>query len=96
MAAEDLSLHNGRNRQHVEAIGKCLPQLHAVSPLACGVSSSPQQQTFIVKSVNAINAGALVVSTKEVDFCWVFNLVRKKKADRLERLKREHYSQRKP
>jgi hypothetical protein len=48
---EDLLVDDCGDRQAVEAVRKCLPQLDVVAPLA-----------FVVEAVDAVDAGALVVS----------------------------------
>lgn len=34
VATEDLLVHDGGNRQAIEAVGKCLPQLYVKPPFA--------------------------------------------------------------
>ena len=48
MAAENLLVYNGRYRQTVETVGKRLPQLYVVSPLAynTSVASCSSEHTF--------------------------------------------------
>ena len=52
MHGEDLLINDGSNRQAVEAISKCLPQLDVISPLA-----------FVVEPIDTINRSTLVVTT---------------------------------
>jgi hypothetical protein len=75
VAAENLLVNEGGNWQAVEAIRKCLPKLDVVSTLA-----------FVIKAVDAVNAGTLVVTTKEEKVLRELDFVRKEKADCLEGL----------
>jgi hypothetical protein len=75
VAAEDFVLDNGRHRKAVEAVCKRLPQLDAVATLA-----------LVVKAVDAVDAGALVVAAQEVKGVWVPDFVREQQADCLQRL----------
>ena len=52
MHGEDLFIDDGGNRQAVEAVRKCLPQLDVVAPFA-----------LVVETVDAVNGRALVVAT---------------------------------
>jgi len=61
---EDLLVNDGCDWQAVEAIGKRLPQLDVVPPLA-----------LVVESVDAVDRRALVVTTKNEKVLWVFDLV---------------------
>lgn len=72
---EDLLVNDCSDRQAVEAVRKCLPQLDVVAPLA-----------FVVESVDAVDAGALVVSAQDEEVLWVLDLVGEQEADRFERL----------
>lgn len=73
--SEDLLIDNGGNRQAVEAIGECLPELDVVPPLA-----------FIVEAIDSVNRGALVVSTENEEVFGILDLVREEKADGFEGL----------
>lgn len=75
MHCEDLLVDDGGNRQAVEAIGKCLPQLDVVPSLA-----------LIVESVDAVDARALVVAAEDEEVLGILDLVRQQQADGLERL----------
>lgn len=75
MHGEDFLINDGRDRQAVEAVRKCLPQLDVVPALA-----------LIVETVDAVNRGALVVATQNEEVLGVLDLVGQEKADGLERL----------
>jgi hypothetical protein len=75
MHGEDLLVNDGGNWQTIEAIGEGLPELNVVSPLA-----------LIVKAVDAVDGGALVVAAKHEEVLGVLDLVRKQQADSLQRL----------
>ena len=72
---EDLLVNDGGNGQAVEAVGKCLPQLDVVSSLA-----------LIVETVDAVDRGALVVTTENEEVLRVLDLVCEEQADCLQRL----------
>ena len=72
---EDLLVNNSCNGQAVKAVSKGLPQLNVISSLA-----------LVVKAVDAVDRGAFVVTTEDEEVLWVFNLVCKQEADRLQRL----------
>jgi hypothetical protein len=72
---EDLLVDDGGNGQAVEAVGEGLPELDVISPFA-----------LVVESVDAVDRGALVVSTQDEEVLGVLDLVRKQEADGLERL----------
>jgi hypothetical protein len=75
MHGKDLFINDGRNWQAVEAVGKRLPQFDVVPPLA-----------LIVEAINAINARALVIPTKDEKVLWILDLVRQQQANGLKRL----------
>lgn len=75
MHCEDLLINNSSNGQAVEAVSKGLPQLNVISSLA-----------LVVEAVDAVDRGAFVVTTEDEEVLWVFDLVRKQEADRLQRL----------
>lgn len=75
MHCEDLLVNNSCNGQAVKAVSKGLPQLNVISSLA-----------LVVEAVDAVDRGAFVVTTEDEEVLWVFNLVRKQEADRLQRL----------
>ena len=87
MAAEDLLVHDGGDRETVETVREGLPQLDVVPPLTyednhyisirllvagCGFTSSETVRmrianyllTFIVKSVDSVDGGTLVVAAE--------------------------------
>lgn len=51
MHREDLLINNGRDRQAVEAVRKCLPQFDVVTTLA-----------LIIETIDTVDGSALVVS----------------------------------
>ena len=61
--AEDLLVDDGGDGQAVEAVGEGLPQLDVVAPLA-----------LVVKAVDAVDRGALVVSPENEKVLRVFYL----------------------
>jgi hypothetical protein len=72
---EDLLINDGSNWQAVEAVGKCLPKLDVVPPLA-----------LIIEPIDSIDRCALVVASKNEKVLRVFDLVGKQEADGLKRL----------
>lgn len=72
MHGEDLLVDNGSNRQAVEAIGECLPQLDVVAALA-----------LIVEAVDAVDGSTLVVSSQDEEVLGVLDLVGEKQANGL-------------
>lgn len=75
MHCKDLFVNDGCNWQAIEAIRKGLPEFDVVATFA-----------FIVESIDPVNAGTLVVSTKNEKVFWVLDLVREQQTDGLERL----------
>lgn len=75
MHGEDLLINDGGNRQAVEAVGECFPQLDVVPSLA-----------LVVETIDTVDGGALVVASQDEKVFWVLNLVRQQEADRLQRL----------
>ena len=69
---EDLFIDDGSDGQAVEAVRKCLPQLDVVSSL-----------TLVIETVDAVDAGALVVAAKDEEVLGVLDLVREEQADGL-------------
>ena len=72
---EDLFVDDGGNGEAIEAVGKGLPQLDVVPPLA-----------FVVESVDAVDGRALVVSAQDEEVLGILDLVCEEKADCFERL----------
>jgi len=72
---EDLLINDGGNGQAVEAVGKSLPKLDVVAPLA-----------LVVETVDTVDGRALVVAAQNEEVLGVFDLVCQQKADGLERL----------
>lgn len=75
MHGEDLLINDGGNGQAVEAVGKSLPKLDVVAPLA-----------LVVETVDTVDGRALVVAAQNEEVLGVFDLVCQQKADGLERL----------
>jgi len=72
VTAEDLVVDNGGDGQAVEAVRERFPQLDRKPPLA-----------FVVKPVNSVDRGALVVSPQQKEVFRVSNFVGEEKADGL-------------
>jgi len=75
MHREDLLVNYGSDGQAIKAVGKCLPKLDVVSPLA-----------LVVEAINAVDGGTLVITTEDEEILWVFDLVCQQEADGLKRL----------
>ena len=75
MHSKDFFINDCRDRQAIETIRKCFPELNVITPL-----------TFVVKSVNAVDGGAFVVAAKDEEVFWILDLVRQQEADCLKRL----------
>jgi hypothetical protein len=73
--AKDLFIDNCSTREAVEAVGKSLPELDTEASF-----------TLVVKAVNPIDRGTLVVSTQDEEIFGVLDLVRQQQTDRLETL----------
>ena len=73
--AQNLFIDERGGRQRVKAVRKCLPQAHGESPLA-----------LIVKPVNPIDGGALVIPAQQEEVLRIPNLVREEEANCLKRL----------
>jgi len=69
---EDLLVNDCSNRHAIETVGECLPKPDVVTPLA-----------LIVKAIDAIDAGALVVPAQDEEVFGVFDLVRQEEANGL-------------
>jgi len=72
---EDLLINDCCNGQAIEAVGERLPQLNVVSSLA-----------LVIKAIDTVDRSAFVVTTKNEEVFWVFDLVCEQKADGLQRL----------
>jgi len=73
--SEDFLVDDGCNGQTVEAVGEGLPKLDIVPTLA-----------LVVKTVDAVDRGTLVVSAENEEVLGVLDLVGQQKANSLERL----------
>lgn len=78
---ENLLVNNRSNGKTVEAIGKGLPQLDVITSFACRTWLSTSvfitilaELTFIVETVDSVDAGAFVVSSQDEEVFWVFDL----------------------
>jgi hypothetical protein len=61
---EDLLVDDCCDRQAIEAISECLPQLDIVPSLA-----------FVIEAVYAVDGGAFVVAAQDEEIFGVFDLV---------------------
>lgn len=75
MCAEYLLIDNGSDGKAVEDIAKGLPELDIVTTT-----------TFIIETINTIDACALVVTAENEEVLRVANLKREQEADGLDRL----------
>ncbi len=66
MHGEDFLVNNSCNWQAIEAIGKSLPQLNVIPPLA-----------LVVESIDPIDRGTLMIPTKDEKVLWILDLVGK-------------------
>jgi len=73
--ANDFVVNDGGTGQTVEGVAKLLPHFDRVAATA-----------LIVKAVNAVDAGALVVSAEEEEIFGVLDFVSKEETDDFERL----------
>jgi len=73
--AEDLLVDDGCDWQTVETVRERLPQLDVVASLA-----------FVVKSIDSVDGGALVVAAEDEEVFGVFDLVSEEEADGFEGL----------
>jgi hypothetical protein len=72
VAAEDLLVDDGGQRQTVEAVDEHPPHLHAVASLA-----------LVEEAVDAVDSLALVIASQKEEVLWVLDLVGEQQADRL-------------
>jgi hypothetical protein len=72
---ENLLVDNGSNRQAIEAVRKCLPELDVVTTLA-----------FVVETVDTVDRRALVVAAQDEEVLGVLDLVCEEQADGLQGL----------
>jgi len=71
----NLVVNDGCAGEAVEGVAELLPHLDREAATA-----------FIVKAINAVNAGTLVVSTQEKKILGILDFVSKEKTDNFERL----------
>jgi hypothetical protein len=72
---EDLLVNDSGDRKAVEAVGESLPQLDVIATLA-----------LVVESIDAVDRGALVVTSEDEEVFGVLDLVGEEQADGLKRL----------
>ena len=75
MTAEYLLVHDGCYRQAVKTVCERFPQLNVVSSF-----------TLIIKSIDPIDAGTLVVSSEKKEVLRILDFVGQQEADRLQGL----------
>lgn len=75
MHCENLLVNDRCDRQTVEAVCECLPQLDIIPSL-----------TLVVESVYAVDGSAFMVTTQDKEILRIFYLVCKKKTNSLQRL----------
>jgi hypothetical protein len=78
--AEDFVIHDGCHREAVEAVSESLPQLNIIPTLA-----------FVIKAVDAIDTGTLVVASQQEEVLRVLYFVRQQKTNGLEGLLAYHF-----
>lgn len=75
MHGENLLVNDSSDRKAVKAIGESLPQLDVIATLA-----------LVVESINTVDGGTLVVTSKDEEVFGVLDLVGEEQADGLKRL----------
>jgi hypothetical protein len=75
MTTENLFINDGCYRQAVEAICEGLPELNIIPPF-----------TFIIETIDSVNAGTLVIAAQQEEVLWILNFVRKQQTDGLQGL----------
>ena len=65
MTTEDLLINDGSHREAIEAVCECLPQTNVVTTLA-----------LIVKPMNAVDTGTLMVPSQQEEVHRILDLVR--------------------
>ena len=92
VAAEDLLVHDGGDGQTVETVREGFPQLDVVTSLACRkeITLCPCMKltdlTFVVESINPVDAGTLVVPSQQEEILGILDLVRQQQANSLQTL----------
>lgn len=64
MHSENLLIDDCSNRQAVEAVGECLPQLDVVSPFA-----------LVVEAIDTVDTSTLVVAAEHEEVLGILDLV---------------------
>lgn len=75
MHTANLIINDGTAREAVEGVAELFPQLNRKSTT-----------TFIIKSINAVDSGTLMVSTENKKILWVLDFVSEKQAHYFQRL----------
>lgn len=75
MHSEDLLINNRGDRQTIETVRECLPQLDIVASLA-----------FIIEAVYTVDRGAFVITTENKEVLGVLDLICKEQANCFQRL----------
>lgn len=75
MHAQNFLVNDSSNGQAVEAVSESFPQFDVISSLA-----------LVVKSINTVDGGALVVSSQQKEVLRVFNFVSQQQANCFETL----------
>ena len=73
MHAKDFFVDDGGDGETVETISESFPQFDAITSL-----------TFIIKPVDTVNGGTLVVTTENEEVVRIFDFVSEKKTDSFE------------
>ena len=72
MHCKDLFVDDCCDGQAIKAVGESLPQLDIVPPLA-----------LIIEPVNTIDRGTFMVTSKDEEILWIFDLVREEQTNGL-------------
>lgn len=75
MHGENLLIDDCCNREAVETVRKCFPQLDIIPTL-----------TLVIEAIDSIDGGTFVVSSEDEEILGILDLVRKEQADCFERL----------
>jgi hypothetical protein len=71
MHTQNPIINQSRNRQAIEAINESFPQFNIISSFTC----INKRLTLIIKPINSIDRGALVVSSEKEKVSGVFYFV---------------------
>ena len=75
MHADNFVINDGTARQAVKGVAKLFPHFDREAATA-----------FVVKAINPINAGTLVVASQQKEILWVFDFVGKQQRHNFQRL----------